>query len=252
MRNDTTAITANSARKSPNRLMTCASHTLRITSMRSTSRNVKGAAGAAGAPAVAAAVDMGSPDYTLAPASASSNSSYDARRSRAIVAQSGCAVCSSRSAAAFARSNAAAATFDGVVSYSSAYSSAIKAPTWSGLFCPGTRRAAHHSSSARATHRTGLLPLLGAQLREVGALGFLDELAVAFRIDERVRAARRGALRLLLEAEHAPVLGDEDVGLQIAQQPEGARVVIGNRPHPRVVDPMHAVGDRHAADASDV
>src|SRR5216110_2899306 len=105
---------------------------------------------------------------------------------------------------------------------------------------------------ARAAHRTALLPLLGAQLREVGALGFLDELAVALRIDERVRAARRGALRLLLEAEHAPVLGDEDVGLQIAQQPEGARVVIGNRRHPRVADQMHAVVDRHAADEGDV
>src|ERR1051326_8712036 len=56
MRNDTTAMTANSARKSPNRLMTCANHTRRMTSMARTSLNVidGGAAGAdGGAPAAA-------------------------------------------------------------------------------------------------------------------------------------------------------------------------------------------------------
>src|SRR5581483_924254 len=41
-------MTANSARKSPNRLTTCATHTCRMTSIRSTSRNVSGAGGAAG------------------------------------------------------------------------------------------------------------------------------------------------------------------------------------------------------------
>src|SRR5689334_1756949 len=107
------------------------------------------------------------------------------------------------------------------------------------------------ATAARAGHRTALLPLLGAELREIGALGPVDELAVAVGIDERVRAARRGALRLRLEAEHAAMLGDEDVGLQIAQQPEGARVVIDNRRHARVADQMHAVVDRHAADERD-
>ena len=61
MANDTTTITANSARKSPNRLITCAYHTRRITSMRRTSRNDIGAAGAA---AVASAVDM-THNYTM-------------------------------------------------------------------------------------------------------------------------------------------------------------------------------------------
>src|SRR5437762_6650489 len=77
MANDTTTMTANSARKSPNRLITCAYHTRRITSMRRTSLNDRGAVGAAGAAAVAVAVtvDMGSGDYTLALASAASNSS---------------------------------------------------------------------------------------------------------------------------------------------------------------------------------
>ena len=64
MRNDTTAITANSARKSPNRLMTWAYQTRRITSMPSTSRKLRGAGGAAGAAAVADALDMGRPYYT--------------------------------------------------------------------------------------------------------------------------------------------------------------------------------------------
>src|SRR5260221_3447722 len=68
---------------------------------------------------------------------------------------------------------------------------------------------------ARAAHRTGLLPLLGAQLREVGALGFLDELAVDFPIDERVRASPHGALRLLLATSHAPVPGDRHLWRQI-------------------------------------
>src|SRR5690242_16038576 len=44
MRNETTAMTANSARKSPNRLTICAYHTRRITAPRSTSRNVIGGA----------------------------------------------------------------------------------------------------------------------------------------------------------------------------------------------------------------
>src|SRR5579864_1550040 len=50
---DTTAMTAKSASQSPNRLMTCAYHTRRITSMRSTSRKVMGGAwGAAAAVAI--------------------------------------------------------------------------------------------------------------------------------------------------------------------------------------------------------
>src|SRR6185503_19889854 len=56
MRKDTTAITAKSARKSPNRLITCAYQTRRITGMRRTSRNDSRGT----APAAAAAVDMGS------------------------------------------------------------------------------------------------------------------------------------------------------------------------------------------------
>src|SRR5258708_21929297 len=47
MRNETTAMTANSARKSPNRLMTCAYHTRRITVMRRTSRKDNTTGGAA-------------------------------------------------------------------------------------------------------------------------------------------------------------------------------------------------------------
>src|SRR5439155_4259941 len=61
MRKVTTAITAKSARKSPNRLITWAYHTRRMTSLRSTSRNVSGGGGAAAA--VAVDVDMGSDDY---------------------------------------------------------------------------------------------------------------------------------------------------------------------------------------------
>src|SRR5439155_11295436 len=102
---------------------------------------------------------------------------------------------------------------------------------------------------ARAAQRTALLPLLGAQLTEVGPLRSIDELPVAVAIDERVRrAARAGAPRLLVEIEDAAVLGDEDVRLQVVQQPERARVMIGDRRHARVADQVHAVVDRDAAD----
>src|SRR5262249_61332194 len=103
--------------------------------------------GGAAVAAVAVVVDMGNDDYTLALESASSNSSYDARSIRAIAGQSGCAACSSRIAAAFARSSAAADTLSGDVSYSKPYSSAISRPICSGLFWPGTRRATHQARS---------------------------------------------------------------------------------------------------------
>src|SRR5689334_16187725 len=60
MRKVTTAMTAKSARKSPNRLITCANHTRRITSMRRTSRKDNGA-GAAGGAAVAVTLVIGKP-----------------------------------------------------------------------------------------------------------------------------------------------------------------------------------------------
>src|SRR5262249_30130523 len=60
MRNDTTAMTAKSARKSPNRLTTCAYQTRRITSMRSTSRNVIGTGAVAAAAGVVIAEASGS------------------------------------------------------------------------------------------------------------------------------------------------------------------------------------------------
>ena len=68
MRNDTTAMTAKRARKSPNRLTTCAYQTRRSTSIRSTSRKVIGTGGA-----VAAGVAMAI-HYTLALATTSSSS----------------------------------------------------------------------------------------------------------------------------------------------------------------------------------
>src|SRR4051812_21240622 len=82
--------------------------------------------------------------------------------------------------------------------------------------------------AARDSQRIALPAALLAQLLDVRLLGALDEPLVAVGIDERVGGAA-DARRLLPEIEHAAVLGDEDVGLQIAQHTERARVVIGNR-----------------------
>src|SRR5262245_39002290 len=102
------------------------------------------------------------------------------------------------------------------------------------------------TTTRRERQRITLPPALLAQLFLIGLLGSFDEPPVAVGVDERIRRAA-GPRRLRLEIEHAAVLGDEDVRLQIVQHAEGAGVVIGDRRDPRVADQMHSVVDRDAA-----